>query len=100
MDRRTQNRLEQERDRALRNADKEMEHLDMSYTRVVRDKDALIQKAFSVFSGDSGDFQRLMSRIEMNTSEFEKLLRKKRRFLEEDKKEATREFDRKTRERR
>lgn len=97
MDRRQKNQLEQERDASLKKIIREIERLDNSYTKSVREKEELLRRVHSVFKGDTADFQRLSNRVDLNVSEFEKLLRKKRRFLEEEKKETNRDFERKLR---
>jgi hypothetical protein len=97
MDRRSKERLEHERDRTIKNVDREIEHLDFSYAKMIREKDLLAQRTYRLFEGDSSDFQRLMARLEMNNAEFEKFLRRKQRYLELEKLEAKREFEKKIR---
>ncbi|GAB2026601.1 hypothetical protein [Lactovum odontotermitis] len=97
MDRRVIQRLEEERDRSLRQLNKEKESLDRYYSRAVRENDSLIQRTHYHFSGEVEDFTRYISKVKRNEADFESALNKRKRALDEKRREISREFDRKTR---
>jgi uncharacterized protein YpuA (DUF1002 family) len=97
MDIREQRRLEEQRTRNMRKVEKHIDDLDHLYSQAIRDNDILVQKLHHFYSGESQDFSRILGKIEENTLDFEKIIRRKLHYFEEEKRKISKDFERRMR---